>query len=110
MNPATHANPCSASTSELRNSTKATSPGVGGRVSPGNPRGVESGVLTTPMSQVARSSATATATLPASQPRSTGQGARFQAASVLRVSRTPWTRTRSFARMLDQHRQRATRR
>ena len=38
------------------------------------------------------------ARLPKSQARSTGPGSRFQPASVVRVSRMPWTSTRSFTR------------
>ena len=65
---------CRARTSELRQRIGSRSPGSDGSVSPGRWIGVRSGVSRPATNQVAVSSASAIATLSASQPRRTFQG------------------------------------
>jgi hypothetical protein len=97
MNPATQAIACSASTSELRNSTEPTAPSEVGRFSPAIARPEGSGVESAATTHTAKSRATATANAPASHDHSTVPGWAFQRASAARVSCRPWTRTKSCA-------------
>ena len=97
MKPATQAIACSASTSELRNSTEPTAPSEVGRLRPGMASPDGSGVDSSATTQTASSSAATTASEPASHDHSTLPGRAFQRSSVARVSRRPWTRTKSWA-------------
>src|SRR3954470_12140538 len=95
MKPATQANACRASTSELPARMRRTSSGLAARVTPANCRRLGSGTEIVATAHTARSSNTAIAAAPATHGASTRSGARFHAASVERVERMPWTSTRS---------------
>ena len=107
MKPATQANACRASTSELRNRIVQHVADVGGDVEPGERAIVGSATDTEAITQTASSSAQATTSAPPNQTRSTLQGRMFQRASAPRVSRVPWTSTRSSTFTTPSHRQAA---
>jgi Mg-chelatase subunit ChlD len=93
MKPAMQAVACRARTNELRQRIGSRSTGSDGSVSPGRWIGVRSGVSRPATTQTAPSSASAIATLSASQPRKTAHGRPFQASSADRVSRIPCEKT-----------------
>src|SRR5215210_1503780 len=100
MKPARQESECSARTSELRHTRKATWPSPGSVVMPGIATGAVSGVMPPARTQTASSRPTAIAALPTSQARSTGHGAVFQRRSVSRVAVLPCTSARSPSRIL----------